>query len=58
MAVESPFIKMLKKESADHEKNMLENLPKGIIHGDLKLENIIASKDPGFGYLRFGGHVF
>jgi len=43
--VESPFIKMLKKESAEHKKNIPENLPKGIIHGDLKLENIIASKE-------------
>ena len=36
---------MLKKESAEHKKNIPENLPKGIIHGDLKLENIIASKE-------------
>ena len=43
--VESPFIKILKKESAEHKKNIPENLPKGIIHGDLKLENTIASKE-------------
>ena len=43
--VESPFIKMLKKESAELKKNIPENLPKGIIHGDLKLENTIASKE-------------
>ena len=40
----TPFIKMLEKESQILKKKIPENLPKGIIHGDLKLENILANK--------------
>jgi len=40
----TPFTKMLEKESEILKNKIPDNLPKGIIHGDLKLENIIVNK--------------
>ena len=39
------FLKMLKSESAVLSENIGEDLPKGIIHGDLFPDNVIGTKD-------------